>query len=291
MPTRHRDHGEPVAAGGPTVRLERHRLDPQFPLRAVEWTLGDAPITSLHRHSALELGVCLGGSGTYIVAGKTYRFATGWSLVVGPQEGHYSRSDPGTTSSWRYIFVDPEPLLAGLRGAAGLVDHRTVGGSVFVNLRSGEAALSQRIAALAEAALRPTPLVGEVVGLLSATLAELGRQPGRIAARPADDARLAPAWRLLATGSDPGHDLPSVSALANACALSEKAFRRAFTAETGVPPLDFLNAHRLDLAALRLRDPHCAIVTAAAAAGYVNLSSFARAYRRRFGHAPSQFRD
>jgi len=55
-------------------------------------------------------------------------------------------------------------------------------------------------------------------------------------------------------------------------------------------PLEFLTELRLELARRKLRTTRLVLADVAAEAGYQSESSFSRAFKRRFGHAPGALR-
>jgi transcriptional regulator GlxA family with amidase domain len=82
----------------------------------------------------------------------------------------------------------------------------------------------------------------------------------------------------------------SVASMARAVGLSRAAFARRFVLSTGVSPLRFLNALRLERAAELLRDADAGLAEIAARVGYASEFAFSRAFKRHHGVAPSVYR-
>lgn len=82
----------------------------------------------------------------------------------------------------------------------------------------------------------------------------------------------------------------SVEALADRVALSPRQFGRAFQASFGMTPAAYVEMLRLDAARQQLVSTNAAIKQVAAASGYASDDSFARAFDRRFGLPPSDYR-
>ncbi len=82
----------------------------------------------------------------------------------------------------------------------------------------------------------------------------------------------------------------TVEALAALVGLSRAAFARRFTRETGTSPLRHLTELRMRIAAERLAESDDALAAIASWIGYESEFAFARAFKRRFGLAPGQFR-
>ncbi len=81
-----------------------------------------------------------------------------------------------------------------------------------------------------------------------------------------------------------------VRAVATALGLSLHHFHRIFVEATGETPAGYLRRVRLDAAALRLRWTEESVGSVALGLGYVSQPAFTRAFRRRFGCTPGQFR-
>jgi AraC-like DNA-binding protein len=82
----------------------------------------------------------------------------------------------------------------------------------------------------------------------------------------------------------------TTGAAAQAAALSERHFRRRFTAETGIPWRLFLHQARMLRAMELLVEADAHITDVALAVGFNSLSAFANSFRRFSGQTPSQYR-
>ena len=82
----------------------------------------------------------------------------------------------------------------------------------------------------------------------------------------------------------------TVEALARAVGLSRPAFAKRFVVALGVPPLRYLADIRLELAARLLESSDASLSELALKVGYASEFGFSRAFKRRFGVAPSFFR-
>ena len=79
--------------------------------------------------------------------------------------------------------------------------------------------------------------------------------------------------------------------LAELAAMSRSTFMERFTEVCGQPPIRYLTMWRLRSAQSLLRDSARSVAQIAAAVGYESESAFSKAYKRAFGHSPSQARD
>jgi len=101
------------------------------------------------------------------------------------------------------------------------------------------------------------------------------------------DLRVAQALRAMRQEPSLAWDVRRLAKLAGA---SRASFARLFQAETGMSPKRWLRAHRLQLAAERLRMTSATLAVIARHVGYVSEFSLSRAFKRYFGMAPAQYR-
>jgi AraC family transcriptional regulator len=99
--------------------------------------------------------------------------------------------------------------------------------------------------------------------------------------------RISDAIRLIEGKSD---EPITLAGLARAVAMSPYHFLRTFRAVTGVTPYQFILGQRLRQAAARLRQTADPIVDIAFDAGFGDLSTFNRRFRRIMGKTPSAWR-
>ncbi|WP_454739239.1 AraC family transcriptional regulator [Cupriavidus necator] len=81
----------------------------------------------------------------------------------------------------------------------------------------------------------------------------------------------------------------SIAQLAAVAYLSRTVFAERFRSLLGVPPMQYLSAYRMNLAAERLRQPRARIADVAEAAGYASEKAFSRAFQRWIGVSPTQY--
>jgi AraC family transcriptional activator of mtrCDE len=82
----------------------------------------------------------------------------------------------------------------------------------------------------------------------------------------------------------------TLDALAAEARVSRATLVRTFRKAAGIAPLAFLSELRLELARHRLASTNVRVASLAAEVGYESESSFARAFRRRFGVSPGKSR-
>ena len=78
--------------------------------------------------------------------------------------------------------------------------------------------------------------------------------------------------------------------VAKACGLSTSHFARAFKISTGVSPLKWLIALRIDLSRMTLTQSDISLVDVAGMYGFSDQSHFSRVFRRVVGRSPGAWR-
>ncbi len=90
------------------------------------------------------------------------------------------------------------------------------------------------------------------------------------------------------------HDRPdhpwTVAELASITHMSRSSFAERFTEIIGQPPLSYLSAHRLRVAAYYLTQSYESIARISERVGYSSEAAFSQAFKRQYEKSPSQFR-
>jgi transcriptional regulator GlxA family with amidase domain len=73
--------------------------------------------------------------------------------------------------------------------------------------------------------------------------------------------------------------------------MSVRNFTRVFQHETGITPADFVEMARVDSARRLLEDTEMPLQRVAASCGFANPDTMRRAFLRRIGTGPSEYRD
>jgi AraC-like DNA-binding protein len=128
-------------------------------------------------------------------------------------------------------------------------------------------------------------LAPSLVGTVAATLAGSGL--AAVSARQRDVRRVTDALRRIEAAAE---EKLTLAALARDAAMSPYHFLRVFRAVIGMTPHQFVLRTRLHRAAVRLRRSEESISTVAFDAGFDDLSTFNRRFRRVMGASPRAWR-
>jgi transcriptional regulator GlxA family with amidase domain len=82
----------------------------------------------------------------------------------------------------------------------------------------------------------------------------------------------------------------TVETLAGRASLSPRQFARAFAAQTGVPPGQYVDRVRVEAARRRLEDTAEAVEHISRACGYGTPEAMRRAFTRALGVSPAEYR-
>ncbi len=259
-------------------------LAPDFPRRAD---------LVLHTHDFSEAMYVLDGAGTHALNGADHVLRAGDLLWIRPQDRHGFYVRPGQKMHFINIAFR-QGLWADFRrlalDAPGPTDWEAAPAPPAVHVpparRSESARLFQDMLLLFHA--RPTRLAlcrfwGELLSLLAPP-----------PALPSPDAPppVGPAWLARACLSLHSEDAlrAGVPRLVELCGVSPAHLARTLKASQGRTPTEFVNALRLEHAAVLLATTTQEISEVAADCGFENLSYFYRLFRARFGQSPRRYR-
>jgi AraC-like DNA-binding protein len=244
---------------------------------------------SVHWHDFYELGYVLDGTAQHVVNGLTHRLRPGSVFLLTPADFHEIQATSLDPLSCYNVVIDPAVLERQLdelvpSGAAGLPWSAHCLEAVepdFRRLWEESQSLQPGSGPLMEAVLR-------------CVVIELARRcslPG-VDRRCTGDAGAAGGLRRAVSYVDRHFREPMTLADAAAQAhLSPNYFSERFRQFTGVSFQAYLQNRRLRFARSLLASTDLAVTEVCHAAGFNSPSHFGRAYRRRFGEAPSTGRD
>ena len=255
------------------------------------YALGIFDITQLHFHSNLELGYCFSGRGSCIVEGREFFYSAGDAQVIFPFQRHLNRNEGRECSRWIWMNLDPLTLLSawGAPDLARLERLLDTGMGLYgVISRQEHPLIAELIARLVQVKdeKRRLSCLCTLIEELAGESQEL--PPLKLRSSHKFD-RLSPALSLVEQALNQG-ELPQVSQMAEACALSPAPFRRAFHQVMGQSPQQYIHTSQMKKAQQLLLLTDTPITQIAFSVGYQDVSGFNRQFMNTFGMSPREYR-
>lgn len=265
-------------------------FEPDLPVSLNPHSDPGEAVNALHYHNALEISLCTNGHGIFFIEQTVYPYGEGTVVQVAPNVLHIAHSEGRQAPDWLTLYVDLHYLGAAF-SAANLPVRPMFGSKVLERSRARR--LAEDIRCLSNEYHRKDDhsRLG-LSGRLNVVLAELARGETPLPA-PREKPRhgfdkLAPALNKIATGLDA--PLP-VDVLARSCFMSESNFRRRFRSVMGASPHQYILNTRIQFAKTLLQDRSLSILEISVRCGFETLSTFNRAFLKRTGMSPRQWRN
>lgn len=268
---------------------------PVIGLLGDSWKSMPQPVTRMHFHNCMEMGLLYEGSGELCVGNQSTRFQAPCLVVAPPNVPHAHQVDEDTVCGWKWIYVDPQALLHQLspRLLGKLGEYqRELSGEVCV--LSGEqypeiiALMNMIVEEMEQAKTHYHHIVRELFGALFLKL--LRTMPATARDDRYVNAQLgciSPAIAFIAENYM--NEIP-IDHLSQICHVSTSHFRRLFKQVLGWAPLDYVQMVRIDRACMLLYNCENSVTEIGLQVGYPSPSSFNRQFRRIHGISPSQWR-
>ena len=235
------------------------------------------------RHDAICIAAVTRGTFRYRTRHGTATLAPGAILLGDAGECFECGHEHGTGDrclSFHFAADHFEDIVAAVPGARRLafnVPHISPSSSLMPLIAAAETAADD-VLELEEVVLR-------LAGAVAASLARSGKPPRALSRR--DERRISEAVRRIEV--EAGRPI-TLAALADGAAMSPYHFLRTFRSVVGITPHQFVLGQRLRRAAVKLRQSDAPISTIAYDAGFNDLSTFNRRFRRMTGLTPTAFR-
>ena len=250
------------------------------------------PLSALHYHHCLELGICLSGTGEAHIENRIYKFQEGDIQCVNANIPHMSIADTGAPCNWIWLFVDIQKLLLNNRGKITdeLLKISDVGfNGVFSPYEHPE--LARLINALTELSrddgysmLYNTLLIGQIL-IESARIGDIDKNSKKLPV----SAKIKPAL-LYIRENYADSQLMTAEKIAASCNLSTSHFRSLFKTDIGMTLPQYINLTRLSAAVHLLQSTDKTISNIATDVGYNEVPYFTKAFKDEFGISPKEMR-
>ena len=269
---------------------------------AKSYELSASPITALHYHNTMELGLCLSGEGEIYAENRIYKFKKGCVQVFPPKTPHLSKAYAGEASRWVYADINPAELFKRLgmlspEGLLAVCDGTGLVSGVFsedeypavtaaINKIISEAAKTDELISAAEF-LVECKRAYKKAGGFKGKGALGGGINGADTAATSVAADISPAVDYISLNLD--GDL-SEEILAATLKVSVSTLRRRFLERAGLNPKEFIIRSRMAYAEYLLRKTDLTVLEVSLRAGYNEISGFNRTFKNYFGLSPGKYR-
>ncbi|MFA6293412.1 MAG: AraC family transcriptional regulator [Victivallales bacterium] len=260
----------------------------------------DREITALHAHNVVEFGICIDGSGIFVVEDKILPFHAGDASIITNREMHLAQSTKGTSSHWYWIYVNLEKILYPSFPNSEIAQTDYLSGADFNNIVSMtmHPGICSTVREIAEVHQDRKPFKRErLTSLLCLLMTELKTAFGRKKNRPKKEERscfepdtLQRIQKAVAYIANHYTERFNISLLAKLSGLSRTHFRRLFEKALGKSPLQYLIQVRVAMASAELKQSRKPVSMIAHESGFTTLSSFNRHFRKQTGMSPRDWR-
>ena len=271
-------------------------VEPKNAIRVIKtYSLSDNPVTALHYHNTMELGLCLSGAGETYVENRIYEFKKGCVQILPPKTPHLSKSFVGSEARWAFIDMDAAEVLkrAGMfdpEGVMSLCDKRGFLKGVFSE--DEYPLITAALKKIITESEKTDDLKNLSIAIAVADFLIECKRASKITGEEflqsvADAADVSPAIDYISVNVD--GDL-SEERLAAVLKTSVSTLRRRFAERTGLNPKQFIIRSRMAYAEYLLRKTDLNVLEISLRCGYNEISGFNRTFKSFFGASPSAYR-
>lgn len=256
--------------------------------------LSTNPITALHYHKCVELGICLQGRGTTYVDNRKYSYSAGDLQVMPAGIPHLSMGDKDVVTEWFWISFEPLRILkeCGIYHYS-LLEKMAEDSYCGIFHPWEHPQLAELIYKLRDVPLdrgEETDLACVfLAGQLLQECAKIGNIDHTEQAITSNSVKVMPAV-LHIRQNYAEKELMREEIIAATCNMSTSHFRAVFKKETGLTVRDFVIQTRLVAAAHLLKNTNCSVMDIALESGFGQVSCFNRSFMKIFKQTPTAFR-
>ncbi|GEM_PF-2940803 len=265
---------------------ERIKIDSDFPIFMFAHSVSEEPISNLHAHNVLELGICLKGHGIFIIDNDISPYDSGDIILIHPGVYHRAKSGAGVDDLWYFIYFNPEDWTE-----YWMPEHV----NRLVHYFEDHVVFSLVNVLVEEIKSKRADREYIIAGLINSILVRIKRIEKKEAEKGIGstgqnfktDSRITKAIDILLNC---GTESCEISELAQSCNLSESRFRHLFKKLVGTSPKSFQIKIRINTAINLIKSGERKMVDIAYECGFESVSSFNRHFRQETGMSPRQWR-
>ena len=243
-------------------------------------------VFSRHCHTHYEIIYVVRGAGNYVVEGEQYELRPDTLMCFRPGEFHYvnvRRDEPYE----RYVFHFSVEGLPEAGGILEKLEEKPLGEGNFYAIEDFPMAVAPIIERFEQLAPLPRPIAERLAGLLLSELLLILSLASPAAHSHKREEPLGA--RVIRYVNAHIAEPLSLDALAGEFYVSKFYLCRAFKRHNGISVLGYVNGKRVMMARQMIESGETAAVVSERV-GFADYSTFYRAYRKAYGHAPTEAR-
>lgn len=249
----------------------------------------------LHFHNYMEIGICHMGNGIMRFEDRDM-YKGGEFTVIPKNYPHTTMSDPETISYWEYLFVDIEKVVKDMCGSNTKHSERMLqklnAGAIVKNADENPK-IAERIREILELMRNAEEFYQEeAIALLYALVAEIARivEVREEKVLGSEEKMTQVVARIVEYIGDNYMKPIKIDELAEDNHFSATHFRRVFTSQINMTPLEYINLVRVQNACEYLKNTDKSIAEIAQLCGFGAISTFNRNFSKVKGMTPGQWR-
>lgn len=250
----------------------------------------------LHFHNYMEIGICHMGNGIMRFEDRDIPYKDGEFTVIPKNYPHTTMSDPETISYWEYLFVDIEKVVKDMCGSntkrSELMLQKLGSGAIVKNAEENPK-IADRIREILDLMRDAEEFYQEEANaLLYALVVEIARMVEiREEKVLGSEAKMTQTVASIVEYIGDNYMKPiKIDKLAEDHHFSATHFRRVFTSQINMTPLEYINLVRVQNACEYLRNTDKSIAEIAQLCGFGAISTFNRNFSKMKGMTPGQWR-
>ena len=250
----------------------------------------------LHFHNLCEVGICRDGFGILTLDEQNYPYEPGMISVIPRNYPHTTNSEEGTKSFWEYLFLDPEQIIRAIYPENEIIQKNMLD---LVNKTAifGKSEQYPFLTGIADEIMDEMRQKGDfyteaIQGLLSAFVFETARanKEGKDVAYSSTPGRITPIAHSLTYVNEHFGEEIKVDTLAEECSMSETHFRRVFSEQMNMTPVEYINMVRIQRACEYMKKSDESMNSIAFRCGFITPSTFNRNFKKLIGVSPYQWK-